>query len=155
MDPIELRTGIMHAARRMQRVNLGMLLRGVTQGEYFALEMIRKASPADGKGIHVSSLAKKLTIASSAVSRMLHTLEEKKLVTREVDRSDRRNTRVRLTEEGERMRLEAAGRLNEFSVRAISRMGEEDTARLIELWNKMAGIMAEELDAMAKGERDA
>ena len=76
---------LLKAAGRMRRVRLSVLFPDISQGEFLALEVIyRYTLIQDGRKICVSDLAKNMKIASSAVSRMLHTLEERGLISREV-----------------------------------------------------------------------
>lgn len=151
MENEALKTELMRAARRHRRVNLGLLFNELPQGEFFLLERLYKAAQR-GASLCVSDLAGSLKIAPPAVSRMLRDLECKNLVYREADRADRRNTRVSLTEQGRRARDTAAARLDEFSNRVISRMGEADVRRLIALWNRMSDLMDEELRNMLEGD---
>lgn len=146
-----LKTELMRTARRHRRINIGLLFNGLPQGEFFLLELLNKADQRGG-ALCVSDLAGSLKIAPPAVSRMLRDLERKALVCREADRADRRNTRVSLTEGGRQARNAAADRLDEFSNRVISRMGEADVKSLIALWNKMSDLMDEELRNMLEGD---
>lgn len=146
-----LKTELMRAAHRHRRINIGLLFSGLPQGEFFLLELLYKADQG-GAALCVSDLAGSLKIAPPAVSRMLRDLECKGLVRREVDRTDRRNTRVSLTGEGHQAWECAAVRLDEFSNRVISRMGEGDVKSLIALWNRMSDLMDEELRNMLEGD---
>ena len=137
------------------RVRLGALFPDISQGEFLALEVIYRYTLIQDKGskICVSDLAKNMKIASSAVSRMLHTLEERGLISREVDRRDRRNTYVFLTEAGRQKHQDAVDTMDDFLKSVVNRMKEEDIRQLIVLWNELADIIDDELDSRTKGER--
>lgn len=151
----ELRISLMRAARKIQKVNVNVLLDGVSQGEYFALEGIWNYMRAHEKekGIYVSDLAKLLNIASSAVSRMLHLLEEKELVAREVDCHDRRNTYVYLTDKGICVRTAVTEQWRKLFDRMVLKMGSEDMLRMIELWERLSDIMEDEIQKIANDSR--
>jgi DNA-binding MarR family transcriptional regulator len=58
----------------------------------------------DADGARVGAVASRLGVTVPATSRLLHRLERRGLTTLKVDELDRRATRARLTERGERVR---------------------------------------------------
>ena len=61
----------------------------------------RQEMARNENGVYVSQLAKELKVSSPAVSRMLGILENKGPIGRDVDKDNRRNTYVYLTQQGE------------------------------------------------------
>lgn len=156
MSEKNLKEEFIRAAHRMRKLNMSHVFSNVSQGEFFALEMIRKCQEraGEGRGIIVSDLAKSLRISPPAASRTLRNMEEKDLIRREVDRNDRRNTYVYLTEKGMERRDMAAKAMDDFSERVMKRMGDENVEMLISLINKMTSVMEEELEDSGKGDKD-
>lgn len=154
MDEMDLQTRLMHAAHRFRNLRTDVFFEGISQGEFYMLEMIRKyvEQNESTEGIYVSVLAKKLNISSPAASRMLRTLEEKRYIQRDVDRDNRRNTYVYLTELGDRVRRDATEVLQNYSSRVIRNMGKESIEALLVLWNQLGDVMEEEFTKTRKGE---
>lgn len=134
-------------AHRFKRVSMNNIFPEVSRGEFWVLKMIhggcKKAE--DGKGVYVSHIAKHLKVTPSAISRMLRGLEEKGFIERQVDKEDRRNTYVFLTEKGEEIRQKVEAEMNQFSKDVIASMGEEEAEQLLELLNKLVDTMEVEV----------
>ena len=80
-------------------------------------------------------------------------MEEKGLIRREVDKNNRRNTYVYLTDKGLESREMAAKAMDDFTGRVMKRMGDENVEMLISLIQKMTSIMEEELAEKGKGDQ--
>ena len=76
---------------------------------------------------------------------MIGVLETKGYIIRDVDKEDRRNTYVYLTELGTKARRKNEIQMNKVMQRIMMRMGENNMNELIILWNQLADIMEEEL----------
>lgn len=141
-----MHTSLMEAFHRIRRVNLSAIME-VSQSEFFALQIISKYQRENPQreGIYVSELAEKLCIASSQTSRMLRSLEERRLIARSVDTRDRRNTYVFLTEEGQEIRRRTQKRLMTYMDCVWNHMGEERIQELLQLCNGLADVMESEL----------
>lgn len=121
-------------------------VKGLTQGEYFMLDMLsqHRARCPEAKGMYVSELAELLQVSPPAVSRMLRELEQKDFIDRVVDRDDRRITYIVLQPKGEAAHSEMERQALEFAGRVADRLGPEDTAQLIRLWSRLREIMQDE-----------
>ena len=75
---------------------------------------------------------------------MLRDMEEKGLIERRIDRDDRRNTYIVLTEVGETARQRTTERISTFLDRVVDRMGLENVQTMIELWNQFSDILEDE-----------
>lgn len=151
MADVDLKTRLFQSAHEMKKFRMGKLCPHVSQAEFFALEQIGRAMEHDPEGILVSVLAKKLKIAPPTTSRCLKSLEEKGLIIREINAADRRNIHVKLTEDGQKIKLHMIGVMDEFLDTVVNRLGDEKTETLIGLIKEITGIMEEELK---KRERD-
>jgi DNA-binding MarR family transcriptional regulator len=81
-----------------------------------------------------------LHITKPAISQMYNTLEKKGYITREIDTSDRRKIIASLTPEGREILKGMTKSANSMLDEVITRLGEEDTKQLIELFNRLADI---------------
>lgn len=97
------------------------------------------------KGVKVSDLAKAVRMTMPGVSRALAGLEEKGIIERRIDKSDRRNTLVFLTEDGYIKIREYKKRINKYFETVFERFGEDRVAEVIELIGDLAEIAQEEL----------
>lgn len=145
-DLKSMHTEWMKAFHRIKKVNVSSIMK-VSKGDFFALQIIgryQKMHP-DREGIYVSNLAQDLKIAPSQTSRMLKNLEERKLIGRNVDPKDRRNTYVFLTEEGKELCREVEEKMQAYFHGVWNGMGAERVEELIRLCNELADVMESEL----------
>lgn len=156
MSEKNLKEEFMRVSHRMRRLNMSHVFSDVSQGEFFTLEMLRKFQQRNGdsRGVIVSDLARSLRVSPPAASRTLKNMEEKGLIRREVDKNNRRNTYVYLTEKGMESRDMASKAMEDFTGRVMKRMGDENVEMLISLIQKMTTIMEEELADKGKGDKD-
>lgn len=147
---------LVKAIRRMRRVKVSVLNEQVIYSEYIALSHIKRylEEHPGTPGIYVSELAERMEIATSAVSRMLNSIERKGFITRTVNAKDRRNTYVCLTPAGSKILADSTREMGVLWKRLIKRMGDEDTRTLIELWSKLAIIMEEEMNCSIEHEKE-
>jgi DNA-binding MarR family transcriptional regulator len=87
---------------------------------------------------------------ASAVSRTLKSLEDQNLIERTVNKSDRRNTYIMLTEAGGQKRKEIEQRMEEFSKAVFERLDDDDMERLISYLDKLYQVAEEEIEHFAE-----
>ena len=146
MEHKEIQKELCQALHRFGKLNTGQLIEmeGLTQGEFFGLSMLREHLKEHPEGMHVRELADKARVSPPRVSRMLRDMEEKGLIERRIDRDDRRNTYIVLTETGEAARQRTTARLSTFLDRVVDRMGLENVQTMIDLWNRFSDILEDE-----------
>ncbi|MDR3216856.1 MAG: MarR family transcriptional regulator [Clostridiaceae bacterium] len=81
-----------------------------------------------------------LYVTKPAISRMLHVLEKKGYVEREINRSNRRKLTVTLTDKGTEVLARAEKKVDDALNEIIHRFGEEETRQFIEIFNRFADI---------------
>ena len=81
----------------------------------------------------------------TALSRSLKDLEDRKLVKRYKDDTDKRKTFVELSDRGESIYLEKKEIFKSFWERVFNRFGEEHTEKLIKELNSLSDIVNDEL----------
>lgn len=103
-------------------------------------------NPNETKGVKVSELAKSIHTTMPGVSRMLSSLEDKGIIERRIDPSDRRNTLVFITKDGADKIKGYKQRLDAYLDIVFERFGEENVAKIIELITLITEISEEELN---------
>ena len=95
--------------------------------------------------ITISNMAKFLSTTNPAASKMLSVMEDKGYIKRINDQEDKRVTYVTLTNEGEKIIVEAHKSFHEFSKTVIQKMGKQDLNDFVELFQKLLTIIEEEI----------
>jgi len=115
------------------------LIDEIMQGETFAILFISR----QGGIVLPSEISSEMNISSARVAAMLNNLENKGLITRQIDKDDRRRVLVDLTAEGE----ELAEKHNQMVVGGTARMlemlGEHDSKELVRITEKLAKLAPE------------
>ena len=105
---------------------------GLSNSEFFLLNTLILRCDKCATGMQVSVIAEKMHISSPAVSKTLGILEEKGYIERFVDTSNRRNTWVKLTKDGEQATNIAHDYIDTYMDDVIKRMGEDKFQMLYE-----------------------
>ncbi len=107
------------------------------RGETFTLIYIFK------KGDHVlpGEISNEMSISSARVAAILNNLENKGLIVREIDKSDRRRILVRLTQRGAALAKEHNQRIVNITIRTLELLGERDAKELVRITGRLAGLM--------------
>lgn len=138
-----------HAVRKTTAEDLEPL--GLSPHHARALEVIARGGAARGEPAidvppRLSLLAERLRIAPRSVTEVVDALEDKGLVRREPDPSDRRATVVRLSEDGERI----AERIRELRHtrmdRLLDALDAQEQAQLTVLLQKVLNGTEQHLD---------
>ncbi|NLJ40348.1 MAG: MarR family transcriptional regulator [Clostridiales bacterium] len=137
MDYTELAKRFLYNARQFRKCGYHKKIDRSIQGETFALLFISGRSGA----ILPNEISDEMNISSARVAAMLNNLEDKGLISREVDSTDRRRVLVSLTPEGR----EIANQHRQNSIRAIARMleslGEHDAKEYVRIMGRLADII--------------
>lgn len=142
----DLSTEFIAIAHRLNRINMDGIFPDLSKGEFCVLSMIHDGYvKGEAEGVYVSHIANYMKVTPSAISRMLRGLEKRGLIERKVDKNDRRNIYVCLTDEGNQMRQKVEVRTRELTQGIVAAMGEEDAHLLITLYNKMMDVMEVEV----------
>ena len=152
MDSSELMEQFLRTADRFLKIDLGVLLEGITQGEYMVLSAIYDSSRwiGDFYGAPISEIVRSLQVLPASLSRTLRSLEKKGLAEKKSHCLDRRSGYVCLTMEGERLRKIGCQRLLTFADGIAAAMGEEATYGLLSLWGRLADVVSEKLTEYEK-----
>ncbi len=140
---------LLEAFQRFHKLNFSCVLPEMTHSEFCTLKSIQmcgRKNRENGHGTRISDVVKHMQVPPPAVSRTLRTLEEKEMILRSVNKMDRRNTMVELTEQGEQILCEAEKRIEEFQYRIFVQTGQEEIDQFIRILNHIYDIARSELE---------
>lgn len=124
--------------RRMRQIMKSIPLKtGISHSEFCLLNIITDSAD----GMTVSAIAAELDVTPPAVSRSLKSLESRGLVTRETNLINRRNTMVRLTDNGRELLVNSRKQIDAVMKRVHEKMGEERKNQLCGLLSEMTEII--------------
>lgn len=125
---------LMDIFRRFRQIHMKPgLVEGMTPGEAMMLIRLSKLSKCQEQGTKVSDISTSMNVAPPTVTQLINTLEAGGYVERNMDRTDRRAVRVRLTEKGEEVVERADDFLSEKLSGLIEYLGEEKSRELINI----------------------
>ena len=131
------------AVHQFRKLNVATIMPDINQAEFEAMNVLMNKE--DGK-VTISELAYKSKVHSSAISRTLHGLEEKGYVERSIDKNDRRNICVELTEEGKRVTTEARQIMCDYVKAVVEHLKDRELERLIAYMNKIYSVAEKEIE---------
>lgn len=140
----ELYGEFFRAIHQFRKLNVASILPDISQSEFAAMNVIMDKGE-DGK-ITISELACKSKVHSSAISRTLHCLEEKGYIERSIDKKDRRNICVELTDRGESVVIEARQIMCDYVETVVEHLGDGELERLIAYMNKIYSVAEKEIE---------
>ena len=123
---------LFRAVHQFKKLNVSDLIPGLSSSEFSVMGAILQ-------------MAKTKTLPP-AVSRTLRGLEEKGYVERSVDKKDRRNTYISLTEKGWKKGEEVRDRMQDFGCSVMSQLKEEDIDQLVDYLDRIYEIAEKEID---------
>ncbi len=147
MNLNEIQEDLIRTVNRFRKMKYEFLFHDISKREFEMLMVMERflRENNDRKGIYVWELAKALHISSPAVSKMIRALEERGYAGRDVDKEDRRNTYVYVTDKGKEAGKKSKEKMDKIMRRVVIRMGEKNMKEFITLCNLLEDIMEEEL----------
>lgn len=107
------------------------------KGELFVLHFLSMRKTA----VIPSELSAALNASTARISALLGNLEKKGQIVRDIDKSNRRNILVTITEEGRKRAETEMKEIKSLMTRVFIDMGEEDTAEFIRLTSQFFELM--------------
>lgn len=142
---------LLSALMRVRRQFMKLLDAGagdLSHGEYLVLRSVRHSAlmiSGKEKPLKAADLSDLLEVSRPAITRILNSLEQRGLITRNIDKTDRRSINIALTEPGARA-LEAANRqILGMADRVVTSLGDADADKLIELLGRLSAAFGEML----------
>lgn len=142
----ELHAELFTAMSQFRKLRIGDMFPDMAKSDCMLLMAIAGSDAQKEESVTVSELAERVHAQNSAVSRSLRNLEEQGLIERTVNRADRRNTCVTLTEKGKKKQEEIAATMGEFGRSVVSQMSDEDVRRLTACLKEMYEIARQEIE---------
>lgn len=138
---------------RLGRLNIMAVIPDLCQAEVVVLKTIADCVSScenPDEGVKVSAVVSELCVAPPAVSRTMNSLEEKGLIIRRVNKSDRRNMLVTLTEAGWKKKADNEQLLSDLMRKIFARVGEDKVKQTIDSINEIYEATREELNLIKK-----
>ena len=124
--------------KRFPRPNLALGARNdMTRSEYELLGMLVMRLEGNQKALSIGEISNFLQITPAGVTHLINPLEEKGLIERLKDPSDRRVVLIGITEKGIGIAEDLMAEVQEKLVGLINFLGEDDSRKLIVLMNKV------------------
>jgi MarR family transcriptional regulator, organic hydroperoxide resistance regulator len=101
------------------------------------------------EGAYASDIAPQLGMESTSLTRIIRSLEEKKLITRIPDKADKRKTRLMLTAKGKNQKELAKNIVRNFNHLAEVKLGKERISDFFKILDEIT-LLAEERNRMIK-----
>ena len=108
------------------------------RGEQFALQYIYQQK----KQVLPSEICQYMHISSARVAATLNSLEKKGLITRQIDKNDRRRILVKLTPQGKEAAQSHQQQVLEKTSKMLKTLGEHDAQEFIRILEILARTMA-------------
>lgn len=132
------------AMHQFHKLRLGDIMPDISGTDFWTMRNIMDKGE-DGK-ITISELAKKTRVLPSAISRTLKRLEEKGYVERTVNKNDRRNTYVEITDRGREVAQEVREIMRDYGEAVLSKLDEEELSMFISYLNNIYDIAKKEIE---------
>lgn len=144
---------LLEVFRMFHKLNFSILIKNMTQSEFVTMKTIQVCSREDETGrAGISEIVKNMKSLPSAVSRTLRTLEERGWILRTVDKCNRRNTYVELTETGKQEIEKAAAELTEFMNGILEQVDKEDLEKMTQFMKELYKIFRDGLESVKRSE---
>lgn len=124
--------------KRFPRPNMALSARkDMTRSEYELLGILVMRLEGDQKALSIGEISNVLQITPAGVTHLINPLEEKGLIERLKDSSDRRVVLIGITEKGIRVAEGLIAEVQEKLDGLINFLGEDDSRKLIDLMTKV------------------
>jgi len=95
------------------------------------------------EGSYASDIAPQLGTESTSLSRIIQSLEEKKLIQRKPDKTDKRRIKILLTAKGKEQKEKAKSIVRSFNELALNKLGKEKILALFSTLEKITELAEE------------
>lgn len=112
------------------------LVNGMSYNEALVLSLLYKQKNM-GKHCTATELCEQMNLLKSQMNRTLCQMEEKGLIGRMRSSEDKRNVFIMLTDKGQQAYFKEHGEIIEIVTRVVSRLGEEKTRQVTEIFNEV------------------
>ncbi len=125
---------ILSKVKKLHSMSFNPIHKGINSSEYTMLKVLSKIiEKEENTYVRVSNLTKRLKITAPSITKTLNALEKKGLITREVEKENRRNTLVFITEKGVEVKQENDKIIHDFILKVYDRVGRENIIQFLHL----------------------
>ncbi len=137
---------------RLRKIDWNKQFQTLKVPEFLALDTIYRhhADHPDVPGMYVSAFAETVCVTMPTASKLLKSLEAQGWITRSVDKNNRRNTFIILTEAGRALYLSERRFCAQTGANIFSKLGEENTAALLAAVTQILDVVEEEFQENAQ-----
>ena len=141
MDYTELAAELLEKMHALQKARPHKNINEALHGEMFVLHFIsmQKSEVLPG------DISTEMDVSSARVASALNSLENKGLITRRIDKSDRRKILVGLTPEGKDFAEKHYSFITGKAAELLSLLGEKDAKEYVRITGKLAKIIHENI----------
>lgn len=111
----------------------------ISQGENFVLKILLRSD----EPVSPTYLSETMNTTKGRISSILKTLEKKGKIEREIDKENRRNILVTITDAGKEYIISELESIYNMMVGAFKELGEEETKETVRLLKKLVSAMIE------------
>lgn len=104
-----------------------------THGEMYVLLYLLKQN----RDVMPNEISKEMNISTARIANVLNSLENKKLITRVINKKDRRKILVKITEHGKVTAEEKLKQYTEVTTKILESLGKDDAKKFIEILDKL------------------
>ncbi len=141
IDREQLKAELILSSVRMKKIVKNLLCGGITQREFFVLEVLNTKGLKYGNGMYVSVLADTIHVSTPQASRMLKNMEEKGYIRREAVEGDARLKRIFLTEQGKETAARTKTMIEQIEHRVLEGIGKEELETFCKVVQKLLANM--------------
>lgn len=134
---------------QFRKLNIQSMMPNLSPSENSTLHAIKRCNrkcKRNNEKAKVSMIAEDIHVNPTQISRTLRSLEEKGLIKRSVDETDRRVTMVELTKEGEEIQKQNNKIVDEFMDAVFSQVDNDDFKKITEFLDNLYKISTKELE---------
>lgn len=135
---------------KMKKLDIAsFFVENISFHEFLQLKVISfLSSNQDSDSVQVSQLVENSGVSPQAISKLLKSIEEKNYIVRFSNKSDRRITEVKLTDEGTRVYEVTNRQFEEVMDRVFSNFTDEEIKNFAFLAEKFLNLYADTVDKM-------
>ena len=133
----ELADELLRKMQVLQRAKPQKNLADAVQGEAFVLRYIAH----HGSSVLPGEIGQKMEVSSARVAVTLNNLEKKGLITRQIDRKDRRKILVEITQDGKDFAEQHQKFVLEIAANMLRLLGEEDAKEYVRITGRLADML--------------
>lgn len=141
----DLYEDLFRAMNQFHKLKFSDMMQNMSKADFIVMNVIMNKGKDDK--MTISELAAIARMLPSAISRTLKGLEEKGYVERTINKQDRRNTYVELTEEGKKQTREVRQVMRDFGKTVMAKLDEHEVNQLILYLNNIYSIAEKEIEA--------